>query len=249
MMTERAAIMSRKSNAMCHSVQVSGVIMAGGVSRRLGRNKALEHIGGRTLIERVIDSLAPLTTEVLVVVARPEQARALLLPPSIRVVSDRYPGRGSLGGIFTGVDASTQPWSLVVACDMPFLNRDLLRHLIDQSTNVDAVVPRLGGQPEPLHALYSKACLGPMERMLQAGDLKIAPLFEAVRVRYVNEGTIDRIDPRHLSFFNINTKADLEEAQRLLREAGFCSATLDLGARGADDLFSRTSHSSEQLQA
>ncbi len=221
---------------MGKSIQMSGVILAGGASWRLGRDKALERIGDKTLIERAVDSLAPLTTEVLVVVARPEQAVALHLPPSVRVVSDRYPGRGSLGGIFTGLDASAEPWSLVVACDMPFLNGELLHHLIEASSNVDAVVPLLGGQPEPLHALYSKACLASMERMVRAGDLKIAPLFEAVRVRYVDEGTIDRIDPRHLSFFNINTRADLEEAARLLREVGSCSATLDLSARGGGDL-------------
>jgi len=221
---------------MGKSIRVSGVILAGGASWRLGRNKALERIGGKALIERVVDSLAPLTTEVLVVVARPEQAVALRLPPSVRVVSDRYPGRGSLGGIFTGLDASAEPWSLVVACDMPFLNGELLRHLIEARSNVDAVVPLLGGQPEPLHALYSKACLASMERMVRAGDLKIAPLFEAVRVRYVDEGTIDRIDPRHLSFFNINTQADLKEATRLLGEVGTCSATLDLSARGGGDL-------------
>jgi len=217
-------------------IKVSGVIMAGGASRRLGRNKALERIGGKALIERVIDSIVPLTTEVLVVVGRPEQAAALQLPPRVRVGSDRYPGRGSRGGSFTGVDASAERWSLVVACDLPFLNREVLRHLIEESGNVDAVIPRLEGQPEPLHALYSKACLAPMERMVRAGDLKIAPLFEAVRVRYVDEGTIDRIDPRHLSFFNINTQADLEEATRLLREVGSCSATLDLSARGGGDL-------------
>ena len=203
---------------MGNSIQVSGVIMAGGASQRLGRNKALERIGGKALIERVIDSLVPLTSEVLVVVARPEQAAALLLPSWVRAVSDRYPGRGSLGGIFSGLQASAEPWSLVVACDMPFLNRELLRHLIGESSNVDAVVPCLGGQPEPLHALYSKACLAPMQRMLRAGQLKIAPLFEAVRVRYVDEGAIDRIDPRHLSFFNINTQADLEEALGYFRQ-------------------------------
>jgi molybdopterin-guanine dinucleotide biosynthesis protein A len=203
---------------MGKSIQVSGVIMAGGTSQRLGRNKALERIGGKALIERVMDSLVPLTTEVLVVVAQPEQAAALLLPPWVRVVSDRYPGRGSLGGIFSGLQASAEPWSLVVACDMPFLNRELLRYLIGETSNVDAVVPCLGGQPEPLHALYSKACLAPMQLMLRAGQLKIAPLFEAVRVRYVDEATIDRIDPRHLSFFNINTQADLEEARGYFRQ-------------------------------
>jgi molybdopterin-guanine dinucleotide biosynthesis protein A len=205
---------------MGESIRVSGVILAGGASRRLERNKALERIGGQTLIERVIDSLLPLTTEVLAVVGQPEQATSLHLPPAVRAVSDRYPGRGSLGGIFTGVDAAAERWSLVVACDMPFLNRGLLRHLIDETSDVDAVVPCLEGRPEPLHALYSKACLAPMEQMLQAGQLKIAPLFEAVRVRYVDEGAIDRIDPGHLSFFNINTEADVEEARRLLEEGG-----------------------------
>ena len=205
---------------MGESPRASGVILAGGSSRRLPTNKALERIGGKTLIERVVDILAHLTTEVLVVVARPTQAANLLLPSSVRVVTDRYPGRGSLGGVFTGVEASAEPWSLVVACDMPFLSVDLLRHLVGESADVDAVVPRLKGQPEPLHALYSKACLTPMQRRLQAGDLKIASLFEAIRVRYVDEGTIDRIDPRHLSFFNINTRAQLEEAQRLAREVG-----------------------------
>ena len=209
---------------MGKSIEVSGVILAGGASRRLERNKALEHIGGKALIERVMDSIAPLTTEVLVVVGQAEEAAALHLPPSVRALSDRYPGRGSLGGIFTGVDASAEPWSLVVACDMPFLNRELLRHLMGETRDVDAVVPRLEGQPEPLHALYSKACLAPMERMVRAGQLKIAPLFEAVRVRYVDEGAIDRIDPRHLSFFNINTQADVEEARRLLGEVGHADA-------------------------
>jgi len=217
-MAERAAGGFCESHNMSKSIQVSGVILAGGASQRLEKNKALERIGGKALIERVVESLVPLTTEVLAVVARPEQATALRLPPSVRVVSDRYPGGGSLGGIFTGLEASAEPWSLVVACDMPFLNRELLCHLIKESSNVDAVVPCLGGQPEPLHTLYSKACLAPMERMLRDGDLKIAPLFEAVRVRYVDEETIDRIDPRHLSFFNINTQADLEEARAYFRQ-------------------------------
>jgi molybdopterin-guanine dinucleotide biosynthesis protein A len=205
---------------MSEAPRVSGVILAGGSSRRLPTNKALERIGDKALIERVIDSLVPLTTEVLVVVARPKQAAALPLPSSVPVVTDRYPGRGSLGGVFTGVEASAEPRSLVVACDMPFLNVDLLSHLVGESADVDAVVPRLKGQPEPLHALYSKACLTPMQRRLQAGDLKIASLFEAIRVRYVDEGAIDRIDPRHLSFFNINTRAQLEEARRLAQEVG-----------------------------
>jgi len=194
-------------------LRVSGVILAGGESRRLGRNKALLRIGGRALIERVVEAIAPLTAEVIVVVASPEQAAALPLPPTARVVSDRYPGCGSLGGIFSGLAASREPWILAMACDMPFLNPALLRHLMTARRGVDAVVPYLEGQPQPLHALYRKTCLAPIEGMLRSGQLKIASLFTAVRVRYVDEATIDRIDPDHRSFFNINTPADLEEAR------------------------------------
>jgi molybdopterin-guanine dinucleotide biosynthesis protein A len=196
--------------------RVSGVILAGGGSRRLGRNKALVRIGGQALIERVVEAIAPLTAEVIVVVASPEQAGALPLPPSVRVVSDRYPDCGSLGGIFSGLAASREPWILAVACDMPFLNPALLRHLMTARRSVDAVVPYLEGQPQPLHALYRKTCLVPIEGMLRSGQLKIASLFAAVRVRHVDEVTIDRIDPGHRSFFNINTPADLEEALSLL---------------------------------
>lgn len=203
---------------MSTSVRASGVIMAGGVSRRLGRDKALEVVGGKTLIERVVETLTPLTSEVLAVVAEAEQADAMSLPAHVRVVTDRYPGGGSLGGIFSGLYASAEPWSLVVACDMPFLNARLLRHLLELTADVDAVVPCLGGRPEPLHAVYSKACMAPLESMLKKGQLKIVPAFEAMRVRYVDEAVIDRIDPRHLSFFNINTEGDLEEAAALLED-------------------------------
>ena len=198
--------------------RVSGVILAGGESRRLGRNKALERIGDQTLIERVVGCIAPVSAEVIVVVASPPKAAALPLPAEVRVVSDRYPRCGSLGGIFTGLSASREPWILLVACDMPFLDPRLMRRLMAMRRGVDAVVPCLEGRPEPLHALYSKACLDPMERMLQMGLLKIAPLFEMVRVRYVDERTIDRIDPHHRSFFNVNSPADVEEALDLLSE-------------------------------
>jgi len=213
-------------------------VLAGGGGERLGADKAFLEIGGQVLIEGIVQKMARIGDEVVIVTNLPQKYRYL----EVRLVSDVYPGKGALGGIYSGLKAACNHHSLVVACDMPFLNPELLRHLIEESTNVDAVVPCLGGQPEPLHALYSKACLAPMKRMLLAGDLKIAPLFQAVRVRYVDEGTIDRIDPRHLSFFNINTQADVEEALRLLREVGARGAALDLGARGADNLPDKTVH-------
>jgi molybdopterin-guanine dinucleotide biosynthesis protein A len=101
---------------------------------------------------------------------------------------------------------------------MPFLNQALLRYMLELRAGFDLVVPRLGELVEPLHAVYAKSCLAPMERLLEQGTMRINALFELVRVRYVEADEIDRFDPRHLSFFNVNTRADLEKAQQLAKE-------------------------------
>ena len=204
---------------MTGSVNVSGIVLAGGRSRRLGRDKAVEPLGGEPLIRRVVDRLADVVDEIVVVVADVEQGERLPLPGSARVVVDAYPDCGSLGGIFTGLSAASAGWGLVVACDMPFLDRRLLRRILDRRGGHDAVVPVLDGRPEPTHAAYSKACLPPMERRLRARELKITGFFGEVRVRRVSEAEIDEIDPDHLSFLNVNTPDDLERALALV-EAG-----------------------------
>lgn len=125
---------------------------------------------------------------------------------------DRYPGAGSLGGIFSGLAAARHHWAIAVACDMPFLNLDLLRRMLSLRRDSDAVVPVLDGRPEPVHALYSKACLPFIEKQLVAGQLRISGFYDKVRVRYVEEAEIDSLDPGHLSFFNINTREDPDKA-------------------------------------
>ena len=99
---------------------------------------------------------------------------------------------------------------------MPFVNVALLRHILEQADEYDAVVPILDGRPEPIHAAYSKACLPAIEKKILADDLKIAGFFDDVRVKYVAQDDVDRIDPDHLSFFNINTEQDLERAAELV---------------------------------
>ena len=203
---------------MTGNVGVSGIVLAGGRSRRLGRDKAIEPFDGKPLLHRVVDRLADVVDETVVVVADMEQAERLPLHGSTRVVVDAYPDCGSLGGIFTGLSAASADWGLVVACDMPFLDRRLLRHILDQRAGHDAVVPVLGGRPEPTHAAYSKACLPPIERRLRAGELKIAGFFDDVNGRQVPEAEVDDIDPEHLSFLNVNTPDDLERALALVEE-------------------------------
>jgi molybdopterin-guanine dinucleotide biosynthesis protein A len=196
----------------------SGIVLAGGRSRRLGRNKALETIGGQPLIRRVIDRVEEVAEDVVVVVADQAQAQALPLENHHRVVVDLHPGGGSLGGIFSGLSAAQHQWAMVVACDMPFLNLDLVRRMLALREGADAVVPVLGDRPEPTHAIYSKVCLPFMERLLLASDLKISLFFDKVRVTYLPEEEVLSLDPDRLSFFNVNNPDDLERALALAAE-------------------------------
>lgn len=203
---------------MMHKKQVSGVVLAGGMSRRLGRNKAVEPIEGEPLIRRVIGRLSKVTDETVVVVNDRRRANELPLPESSRVVMDAFPDGGSLGGIYTGLKASMNGWAAVVACDMPFINAALFTRMLDIRDGFDVVVPVLDGRPEPTHALYSKVCLPNMQRRLQADDLKIARFFGEVRVNYVHQDEVERLDHDLLSFFNVNTQDDLDRALILAAE-------------------------------
>jgi molybdopterin-guanine dinucleotide biosynthesis protein A len=194
------------------------IVLAGGYGLRLGQNKVLETVGERSLLERVLSRLSFLDSDILLVATKELPYARLSDYPRLRLVSDIYPGKGPLGGIYTGLKLASPFYSLVVACDMPFLNRGLLRYMIGLAAGFDLVIPRLGELVEPLHAVYAKACLAPIERLLKQNVLSVRELFSLVRVRYVEAGEIDRFDPEHLSFFNVNTKSDLSRARDLLRE-------------------------------
>jgi molybdopterin-guanine dinucleotide biosynthesis protein A len=191
----------------------SAVILAGGKSTRLGQDKALLRVDGQTLLTRTVHTLAALSDDLVVVANYPNRYKALALP--VRLVPDERPGFGSLMGIYSGLSAARQPHALVVACDMPFLNMDLLRYMLSLAHGQDVVVPRLGDFMEPLHAIYSQACLLPIARQLEQERRQIIGFFDQVQVRYVEEDEIDRFDPQHLSFVNVNTPQDWERVQRL----------------------------------
>jgi molybdopterin-guanine dinucleotide biosynthesis protein A len=204
---------------MASRAGVTGIVLAGGKSRRLGRDKAVEPVGGEPLVRRVIGRLSQVTDETVVVVADAERGGELPLDGSTRVAVDLYPGGGSLGGIFTGLSAASGDWGVVVACDMPFLSIGLLGRLLSAREGYDAVVPVVDGRPEPTHAAYSVRCLPYIEPRLQANDLKIAGFFDEVRVDFLSESEFEREDPQRLSFFNVNTQDDLDRALSLV-EAG-----------------------------
>ncbi|GAJ09814.1 unnamed protein product, partial [marine sediment metagenome] len=129
------------------------------------------------------------------------------------ILVDLYSGKGPLAGIYTGLLAAQFSHSVVVACDMLFLNTKLLRYMIELSPDFDVVVPRLGEEMvEPLHAIYSKDCLGNIKTQLERNQLRVNSFFNTVRVRYVERAECQRLDPQLLSFFNINYQSDLDRA-------------------------------------
>lgn len=188
------------------------MILAGGQSRRFGRAKAAEQLHGEPMILHVAERLARQCDEILVVVAELSQAQAFPMPPGARVVVDVHPGKGPLAGIYAGLRRASFPWALAVACDMPFLSPGLLAHMLALRSDWDAVVPVIQDRLQPTHAAYSQACLPVMHRCIERGSLVAARFFDEVRVKRVPEEDVRQFDPGLLSFFNINTPADLERA-------------------------------------
>jgi len=192
-------------------MNVTSIILAGGKNLRLGRNKALEAINGTSLIERVISRLEPMSDRILVITSAGQTD--LLFPGRAEVVVDIEPDRGPLAGIYTGTLASSSSHIIAVACDMPFLNTELLKYMVEICRDYDAVVPRLDdGKVEPLHAVYSRNCLEEMRALLEKGVLKVHMLLKSINVRYVDPDESRKIDPDLLSYFNINHQSDLDRA-------------------------------------
>ena len=189
-------------------MRITAIVLAGGRSHRLGLDKALLRLDDETLLEATVKKAATLSDEVIVA------GGPFPYHLDARMVPDVYSGCGPLGGIHAGLAAASNFHSLVVACDMPFLNVGLLRYMVEMAPGHDVVIPRLGDKLEPLHAVYSKNCLRPIERLIEREDFKIIHFFPEVRVRYVEREEIERFDPEHLSFFNINTLEDLEQARK-----------------------------------
>jgi len=194
-------------------VSVTGVIQAGGKSTRMGgRPKALMELGGRRIIDRVVDVMRAVTDDLLIVTNTSDAYASLGLP----MVGDVFPDHGSLGGIYSGLRAASRDSIFTVACDMPFLMPDVARLVIDRAALADVIVPVVSGRFETLHACYAKSCLGPMESKLRAGHLKIAGFFDAVRVLTIAEDEVARFRSPDLVFMNVNTPEEMAEAREHL---------------------------------
>jgi molybdopterin-guanine dinucleotide biosynthesis protein A len=198
--------------------RAAAVILAGGLSTRLGRDKAGELLLGRSLLQRVIDRLAGLVDEYVVVTAAGQTLPHVEADAPLRAVEDLYPRVGPLGGICTGLAAMQAPRAITVACDMPLLQPALLVEMLRLAPEHDAVVPR-DGLPEPLCAVYGKTCLDAIRNRIDGGTYKVTGFFESVDVLYVEPETWRRFDPEGVSFLNLNREEDLRRAELLLAGA------------------------------
>jgi molybdopterin-guanine dinucleotide biosynthesis protein A len=197
-------------------MRVAGVVQAGGRSTRMGgRPKALMELGGRRIIERVIGALEGVVDDLLIVTNTPELYAFLALP----MVPDVYPDGGSLGGIYTGLKAAHGEAAFTVACDMPFLCREVVRLVVERAELGDVVIPRVGGQYETLHAAYQKTCLPHMEERLLKGHLKIVGFFDKVRVVTIEQTEVARYADPAVVFMNVNTPEELARARALAGES------------------------------
>lgn len=191
------------------------MIQAGGRSTRMGGEpKTLLELGGKRIIERVVDALGGVLDELLVVTNTPDRYAFLGLP----MVADAFPDGGALGGIYTGLRAAGGDAAFTVACDMPFLHPAIVRMVVDRASEGDVVIPRTGEQLETMHAVYAKACLPPMETRLRAGRLKIIGFFPDVRVVELDAAPMARHRAPEIAFMNVNTPAELARARALVAE-------------------------------
>lgn len=201
---------------------MTGIILAGGRSRRMGRHKLFLQTGGVPLFERVYRVLSRVFADIIVVANDP----VIFHPYDVRIVSDIVPGKGALGGLYTGLKHASSDHGFCFAADMPFLNARLIRYMMERCHEGDVVIPRTSKGLQPLHAIYAKKCLGPIKDLMVSGDLKIIDFFADVTVTYISEREILNYDPTLKSFLNVNTRQDLREAERMLVQ-GFDEETAD----------------------
>lgn len=201
---------------------ISAVVVAGGRSVRLGRDKRRLRLWGPqgpSLLEHTVAVMATHCNEVIVVLNDPEAWADL----QAHLVPDIFPGGGSLRGIYSGLVAAAFPYAFTVAADMPLLNSALIGWMIHQPRDYDVLVPRVGGVRarnrlgvESLHAIYSLACREPMRRQLEEGNPQVIGFFPQVRVRIIEPEVVAQLDPSGTAFKNVNTPEELDEVQKLL---------------------------------
>jgi molybdopterin-guanine dinucleotide biosynthesis protein A len=184
---------------------ITGVILVGGKSSRMGRDKAMLPLYGTILLDTVLDTLRSGLQRVILVGDHPERFEGY----GLEIFPDIFPG-SSLGGLYTGLFRAETPYIFASACDLPFASPSILRLILSLGEGFDAVVPFNGGYSEPLFALYHKKCLEPMKKLLDARNYRIYDFYPQVRIRYVTPEELASVGGSGNAFLNVNTIKEYE---------------------------------------
>lgn len=205
-------------------------VLAGGKSRRMGRDKLFIEVEGRGLLQRVLDVLELIFDDIMIVVSATETDETLEKFNWVRhrIVQDLIPDKASMGGLYTGLYYAKSDRVFAVGGDMPFLSRGLINYIISRD-DYDIVIPHTSRGLHPLHAVYSRRCLPLIKVMIDEGDLSISSLACKMNRYDVSEEEIRRVDPDLTSLININTPGDLEMIKGSHIRAGSEGKRYDLG--------------------
>lgn len=209
------ALLPRRRHAP--RVRFTAVVLAGGQSTRMGADKAFAELGGKPLVEWVLDALEPLTRS-FVIVANDLQRFEAYAPRAV-LAQDDPPRAGPLAALRTGLRMAREEWAFVTSCDAPFLEPAFVQHLATHTRGHQAAVP---GSPEerwPLTAFYQRSCIPALDRAVQRGDKRVIAFFPDVRVRWVPLDELRPADPELRSLWNLNTPEDLARARAMLGRA------------------------------
>ncbi len=188
---------------------ITGIILVGGKSRRMGKDKAFLDVGGKTLFEKVLDSFRENFRKILLIGNAAERFASYNLP----IYEDILPG-SALGGVYTGLYYAGTDTVFVSSCDLPFPSSGVIRYICSLTGNSDAVVPTLAHGYEPLFAAYAKSCLGPVRTMLEAGNYCVYDLYNHIHVREVSARELETEGGGLDAFLNVNTPEEYEAAKR-----------------------------------
>ncbi len=189
--------------------KITGIILSGGKSARMGQDKAFIEIEGIPIIQRIYHLFKDLFQEVIIVTNQ----KNLFSGFDSKIFSDLIPDKGALGGLYTGIFFSTFHYSFCVACDMPFIKRPLVQCLIENIKDEDVIIPRTRDGLQPLHAIYSKNCVDPIRKTIEQGKQGIVDFYHLVKVKIVEEKEFLQLDPGRESFINVNTPEELRSVR------------------------------------
>jgi molybdopterin-guanine dinucleotide biosynthesis protein A len=186
---------------------MTGIILSGGKNTRMGCNKAFLRIGGERLIDRTVRIFRDIFPEVILITNEP----LFYLEQNVTIVTDLVKNKGPLMGVYTGLFYASSDYIFIAACDMPSLNGPFIQYMIDHAAGEDIVVPASPGGLEPLHAVYSKKCMGPIHRLLDADRLKITGFYKGLKQKVIGQDILQSFDPAGRMFFNVNFQEDLQK--------------------------------------